>query len=165
MIGVLHKFKVKILSWMGLTIDIRSKAKGVAGILSNFTENHFVFDEMECHSMEGFLQSLKYQDPEEQKQTCALVGKYAKRMSTDAWKETQTVHWKREPINRHSDEFIKLVKDAYSAMYDQCPKFRDALLATGNKRIYHTMGNPDPSKTILTEKEFCSILTDLRSRQ
>lgn len=47
-------------------------------------------------------------------------------------------------------------------MADQCPLFRDALLSTGGKRLYHSMGNPDATQTILTEKEFCSILTELR---
>lgn len=47
-------------------------------------------------------------------------------------------------------------------MAEQCPLFWNALLSTGHKRLYHSMGNPDATKTILSEKEFCSILTELR---
>lgn len=158
----LHKLKVKILCCLGFAIDISSVDYGAAGILSNFTENHFVFDGVECASMEGFLQSLKHSEPEVQERICSLVGKYAKRKSVHGWKETQTIHWKGHPINRHSNDFQSLVRKTYRAMADQCPLFRDTLLSTGSKLLYHSMGNPDATKTILTEKEFCTILTELR---
>lgn len=47
-------------------------------------------------------------------------------------------------------------------MFEQCPKFREALAATGNKRLFHSMGKTDPRQTILTEKEFCAHLTAQR---
>ena len=37
-------------------------------------------------------------------------------------------------------------------------------VATGNKCLYHTMGKSDPTKAILTEEEFCSILTKIRTK-
>lgn len=58
----LHTLWVKILCSLGLALDISSSPKGAAGILSNFTENHFFFDGVNCASMEGFLQSLKHSD-------------------------------------------------------------------------------------------------------
>lgn len=158
----IHKLKIKALCWFGLAVDISSTLKGAAGILSNFTENHFTFDGVECGSMEGFLQSLKHQEPEVQERICAFVGKYAKRKSVHGWKETQTIHWKGQPIDRHSEDFQSLVRKAYRAMAEQCPLFRNSLMSTGRKRLYHSMGNPDATKTILTDKEFCSILTELR---
>ncbi len=158
----LHKLKVKFLCRIGFGIDISSVDYGVAGLLSNFTENHFVFNGMECASMEGFIQSLKHADTEVQERICSLVGKYAKRKSIHGWKETQTIHWKGHPIDRHSKDFQSLVRKAYRTMADQCSLFKNALLSTGRKRLYHSMGNPDATKTILTEKEFCSILSELR---
>lgn len=112
--------------------------------------------------MEGFLQSLKHPDPEVQERICSLIGKYAKRKSVHGWKETQTIHWKGLPIDRHSDDFQLLVRKAYRAMAEQCSLFRGTLLSTGSKRLYHSMGNPYATKTILTEKEFCTILTEFR---
>ncbi len=82
----------------------------------------------------------------------------------DGRKETQTIHWKGQPIDRHSDDFQSLVRKAYKTMADQCPLFRDALLSTGRKRLYHSMGNHDATKTILTEKEFCSIFNRIKKR-
>ena len=46
--------------------------------LSNFAPHAFIIDGIECASMEGFLQSLKFSNPEMQKQVCTLVGKAAK---------------------------------------------------------------------------------------
>lgn len=76
---ILHKAKVKVLTWLGLAIDISSKDIGPEAILSNFTENHFVYDGVECGGMEGFLQSLKYEDEAKQIRVCALFGVKAKR--------------------------------------------------------------------------------------
>ncbi|MDE6097379.1 MAG: hypothetical protein K2L80_08355 [Muribaculaceae bacterium] len=158
----LYKIYVKVQTWFGLAVDISSKEYGPAGILSNFTENHFVFDGVECGGMEGFLQSLKHADTEKQLKVCALYGVRAKRKGTWKWIETQTVYWKGECIDRHGEQFQTLVRRAFLAMHEQCPKFRDALSATGKKKLYHTMGKSDPSQTILTEHEFCNILTELR---
>ena len=49
-----------------------------SGALSNFAPHPFVIDGVECASMEGFLQSLKFKEPEMQKHVCLLVGKAAK---------------------------------------------------------------------------------------
>ena len=35
-------------------------------------------------------------------------------------------------------------------------------MATRGMALYHTKGESNPYKTILTEQEFCSILTELR---
>ena len=159
---IIRKTYVKILTWLGLAIDISSVEYGPAGILSNFTENKFIFDGVECGGMEGFLQSLKHEDAARQLKVCALYGVRAKRKGTWKWKENQTVYWKGESIDRHSTQFLELVRRAFRAMFEQSPRFRDALLATGHKKLYHTMGKSDPSQTILTEREFCDLLTELR---
>lgn len=60
-------------------MDISSKANGIAGRLSNFTTRYFVFDGIQCNSMEGLLQSFKFENIESQKTTCLLVGGAAKK--------------------------------------------------------------------------------------
>lgn len=159
---IFHKMYVKVLIWLGLAIDISSKDSGLEAILSNFTENHFVFDDIPCGGMEGFLQSLKHEDKEKQLRVCSLYGVKAKRKGTHKWKKNQTVFWKGKKIYRHGEEFRQLVIRAYRAMFEQCPLFRNALAETGNKRLFHSMVKADPRQTILTEKEFCDILTELR---
>ena len=48
-------------------MDIHSKGKYPANALSNFAPHLFILDGVECCSMEGFLQSLKFKNPEVQK--------------------------------------------------------------------------------------------------
>ena len=59
-------------------MDIGSGSGFPSGTLSNFAPHPFVIDGVECNSMEGFLQSLKFSNPEMQKEVCKLVGKAAK---------------------------------------------------------------------------------------
>lgn len=46
--------------------------------LSNFAGYRFVIDDIQCNSMEGFLQSLKFKSEDMQKEVCLLIGKAAK---------------------------------------------------------------------------------------
>lgn len=159
----LHHIKVKVLCLLGFAIDIHSNGKWPSNALSNFYPHRFKFDGVWCGSMEGFLQSLKIPSMSIQKDICALSGKEAKMRSTDEWKVDQTLYWNgQRSIRRDSNQFQSLVRKAYRAMFEQCPKFYEALKATGNKRLYHSIGNPNPQDTILTEKELCDILTELR---
>lgn len=58
-------------------MDIGSGKGYPSSALSNFAPHPFVIDGIECNSMEGFLQSLKFESPEMQKEVCKLVGKAA----------------------------------------------------------------------------------------
>lgn len=153
---------MKVLTWFGLAVDIHSKDRWPSYVLSNFYPYEFDFEGVRCGSIEGFLQSLKTDDIERQILVCRLSKKEAKMRSTDTWKKEQNVFWNGHKLNRHGNQFQFLVRRAYRAMLKQNPKFREALKATGSKRLYHTIGNTNPHDTILTEKEFCDILTELR---
>lgn len=159
----LHQIKIKILCLLGLALDIHSKGQWPSNALSNFYPHKFKVDGIECASMEGFLQSLKTSSMAGQKEICGLTGKEAKLRSTDSWKTDQTLYWNdSQGIKRDSMQFQALVRRAYRAMFEQCPEFKDALQATGNKKLYHSIGNPVQKDTILTEKELCDILSELR---
>lgn len=56
-------------------MDIGSGSGYPAGNLSNFHPYQFEIDGVTCNSMEGFLQSLKFSNPEMQEHVCSLVGK------------------------------------------------------------------------------------------
>lgn len=77
-----RKIRIRWQVWRGKAIDIWSKNPYPANVLSNLYDNSFCYDGVECGSMEGFLQSLKYKDIEEQRHICRLSGKEAKRMTT-----------------------------------------------------------------------------------
>jgi len=157
-----HRLYVLILVSIGKAVDIWSTKPYPANVLSNLYSNTFEIDGVQCASMEGFLQSLKFQDINKQREICALSGKDAKDSSTTVWQSTQTVYWQEYVIHRQSQAFITLIKRVYNALYTQNDTFRKTLLSTKGKRLYHIGGVTDSYKTILTEVEFCSILTELR---
>ena len=143
-------------------MDIGSKNGYPSSSLSNFAPHPFVIDGVECNSMEGFLQSLKFESIEMQKHVCTLVGSKAKfKGKNKNWWRTQTLYWQGKPINRHSDEYQELLDKAYNAL-NQNTGFRKALESTKGCTLTHAIGGKDPTHTILTQSEFCSRLMKLR---
>ena len=145
-------------------MDIGSGSGYPSAALSNFAPHPFIIDGIECASMEGFLQSLKFSSPDMQKEVCKLVGKAAKfKGKKKKWWQTQTLYWQGQEIDRHSQEYQKLLDRAYDALA-QNEGFRRALLATGTAVLTHSIGKSHPSETVLTKAEFCGRLTKLREQ-
>ena len=144
------------------TLDIRSNGLYPSNVLSNLCSNGFRFDGVVCGSMEGFLQSLKHKDKDKQLQLCAMKGGSARKRSVTSWQTDQVVWWKGVAIDRQSEEYQKLLRRAYQAMFDQSERFRAALMSTRGIILTHSSGETNPYKTILTSQEFCTILTELR---
>ena len=143
-------------------MDIGSGSGFPSATLSNFAPHPFVIDGVECNSMEGFLQSLKFSNPEMQKEVCKLVGKAAKfKGEKKKWWRTQTLYWQGTEIPRDSEEYQRLLDRAFSALA-QNSGFRAALLATGNSVLTHSIGKTKITETVLTRQEFCSRLTKIR---
>ena len=143
-------------------MDICSGSGFPSATLSNFAPHPFVIDGVECNSMKGFLQSLKFSNPEMQKEVCKLVGKAAKfKGKKKKWWRTQTLHWQGTEIPRDSQEYQDLLDRAFDALA-QNSGFRAALLATGNSVLTHSIGKTKITETVLTRQEFCSRLTKIR---
>lgn len=145
-------------------MDIGSGKGYPSSALSNFAPHPFVIDGIECASMEGFLQSLKFKDPEIQKEICKLVGKAAKfKGKKKKWWQDQTLYWQGVSYKRDSQKYQELLDRAYEAL-SKNEGFQKALLATGNAKLTHTIGKRKENETVLTVKEFCSRLTAIRQR-
>ena len=143
-------------------MDIGSGSGFPSATLSNFAPHPFVIDGVECNSMEGFLQSLKFSNPEMQKEVCKLVGKAAKfKGKKKKWWRTQTLWWQGVESLRDSQEYQDLLDRAFDALA-QNSGFRAALLATGNSVLTHSIGKTKITETVLTRQEFCSRLTKIR---
>lgn len=144
-------------------MNISSGSSYPASSLSNFAGHRFIVDDVECYSMEGFLQSTKYKSIDMQEAVCKLVGKAAKRKgAAKNWKRTQTLYWKGVEINRASEDYQILLDKAYNAMYEQSESFRNALHKSGNGSLTHSMGKTNINETVLTTSEFCGRLLRLR---
>lgn len=144
-------------------MDIGSGSGYPAAALSNFSPYGFTIDGVACSSMEGFLQSLKYANPDMQVHVCTLVGKQAKfKGKKKKWYRDQTLYWKGRPIARQSQDYQDLLDRAFGALA-QNTKFQKALLASGHATLKHSMGQKDPRRTVLTTNEFCRRLMDIRT--
>lgn len=143
-------------------IDIRSRASGAAGRLSNYTKRHFIFDGIQCGSIEGVLQSFKCPDSDKQAEICALSGGWAKHAGSQyEWKEKQRIYWKGQEYPRRSQEYQHLLDQLYLSVYEQDENFRNDLDSIRGKKIDHRMGLSNPSETVLTRHEFVFRLQSL----
>lgn len=61
--------------------------------LSNFFPHPFVFRGLQCNSMEGFLQGLKFKSPEMQAEVFKLVGFAAKKKGIGDRIDHSGVYW------------------------------------------------------------------------
>jgi len=147
-------------------MDVGSKADFPARNISNFAAHSFLFDGVECSSMEGLLQSFKYDDPKTQVEICRLIGSDAQDRGQErnlAWKSVQKLWWKGRSYDRHGPEYQTLLTKAFDALATN-ESFRKALHSTGNEPLTHSVGKSDPSDTILTEQEFCTQLRRVREQ-
>lgn len=145
-------------------MDIGSGHGYPADALSNFAPHPFVLDGIECNSMEGFLQSLKFSNPDMQREVCKLVGRAAKfKGKKKNWYVKQVLYWQGKEIPRDSDEYQMLLDRAYMAMATQNRGFQSALLATQNAALTHSIGKTKTNETVLTRSEFCSRLIKIRT--
>ena len=145
-------------------MDIGSGNGYPSSALSNFAPHPFILDDIPCNSMEGFLQSLKFENVDMQKHVCTLVGLQAKyKGKNKKWWVKQELYWNGVTYPRHSPEYQKLLDRAYNAL-SKNDGFIRALRATQNATLTHTIGKTDASHTILTRQEFCSRLIKIRAR-
>ena len=145
-------------------MDIGSGSGWPSCALSNFAPHPFIIDDVVCASMEGFLQSLKFKEPEMQVEVCKLVGKAAKfKGKKKKWWQTQTLFWQGQTFKRDSKEYQELLDRAFDALSTNT-SFQKALLATGTATLTHSIGKTKQQETVLTRQEFCSRLTKIRER-
>jgi predicted NAD-dependent protein-ADP-ribosyltransferase YbiA (DUF1768 family) len=147
-------------------MNIKGDQPWPAGALSNFAGHHFVFDGVECASMEGLLQSFKFDKFHIQREVCKLVGLGAKKRGAarnKAWQREQKLWWREVAYKRDSDDYQRLLDRAFKALATN-EKFRKALIATGDAPLTHSIGKRKQKDTVLTEAEFCSRLVRIRAQ-
>ena len=145
-------------------MDVGSNGSYPSNALSNFAAHEFYLDGVRCASMEGFLQSLKFENPDMQEHICSLIGIGAKRAGKDKnWQKHQKLYWRGQVYPRRSQEYQMLLDRAYLALYTN-KGFRAALKAAGDAVFTHSVGTRKEGETVLTIREFCSRLNMLRDK-
>lgn len=145
-------------------MDVGSNGSYPSNALSNFAAHEFYLDGVRCASMEGFLQSLKFENPAMQEHICSLIGIGAKRAGQEKnWQKHQKLFWRGQVYLRRSREYQMLLDRAYLALYTNTG-FRAALKAAGDAVFTHSVGKRKEGETVLTIREFCSRLNMLRDK-
>lgn len=144
-------------------LDIKWKNPYPANVLSNFYPNAFVIDGVYCASMEGFLQSLKYRNVNEQIKVCGLTDISAKKAGAkkSLWKLTGNLYWQGKRYGRGSRKFDELRFKAFLALAENF-NFIKALEDARGKVFTHSCGKWGKRRTILTKKEFLKYLERIR---
>lgn len=142
-------------------INIYSQGAYPADALSNFAPHAFDFDGFAAiPCMEAFLQSLKFEDPQQQRQVLYLSAREAKRVGGEqTWQ--RTLYWNGKRMDRFSKAYHDLLLRAYRALLKN-KDFRRALIASKGRILLHTMGKTCRKRTVLTWWEFVTILHILR---
>ena len=145
-------------------MDVGSRNEYPSCSLSNFAAHEFYIDGVRCASMEGFLQSLKFSNPDMQEHICSLIGMAAKKAGHGKnWQKRQKLYWRGEAMDRRSVKYQKLLDRAYDALFMN-DGFRAALRAAGDATFTHSVGKRKEGETVLTIQEFCSRLNRLREK-
>lgn len=153
---------VKWLCMIDKAVDISSDGRYPGAMLSNFAQYEFTFRGKRFLSMESLSQGLNFETAETQNGVFERVSVKAKlRGKKRKWYLNQTLYWQGTPMKRDSEEYKNIVREAFYALAENID-FQQSLLATDSKRLYHTMGKSDPTRTILTKEELCGILTEVR---
>jgi len=156
---------IKARTFSRVVLDIRNATPSPVGRLSNLTARQFVFDGVQCGSIEGVLQSFKCPDIETQRMICRLSGNEARTagMPYD-WKSRQELYWLGTVYPRSSEAYQQLLDCLYDAVYRQDASFREDLYQVRSRELSHRLGRPDPAHTILTRQELINRLERMSLR-
>lgn len=148
------------------TLELSYRETGLGKLLSNLYPWPFELDGFEFASMEGFLQSLKFERPDEAAWVASLHGMEAFRTGQwgNGWKETQILWFAGRPIPRASSQYQDLIARAYDACLHNNFEFMGAIRASGDLVFTHRIGINDSQNTTLTRSEYLMNMFRLRSR-
>lgn len=148
------------------TLDISYWDEQTRG-LSTMEFYPFEIDGVICRSLEGFLQSLRIINFENQKAACACSGLmtgYLERLA-ETRDDIKEVHWNNKKIQRESEEYLNLISRVYDLIFEQNQKFRSELLKTlCKKHIICSERYFLEKATLMTDAEYRYQIKRLRDR-
>lgn len=133
--------------------------------LSSDSLHSFEFDGIKAVSLESLVQGLKFEKPSQQITVCREAPKAARERGKKAngWKNTQTLWWRGEVFERRSDAQRAWLHRAVAQLANQCPAFRQALIATGTT-VLQSAAQSKEFDVPVTEAEYCAALTAVRKQ-
>lgn len=129
--------------------------------LSNFSHHEFVLDNRKYASIEGFYNSLLYNDPARRAKIAEMWGLEAKKAGKSS--NLQAFRYGKETIKLGSEEHHNLIERALRAKFDQNPELREAFIKTHPRPIIHDTGAPDKVGAHFPREILEGMLTRIRS--
>lgn len=146
-----------------MAIDIDWRVDDQFRVLSNLADKRFFFDGELVYSIEAVLQSIKLMHEPEQAQFWQKPGFWCKKAGRKIpWQGSRVLYWKGKPMDRDGEDYQDFLDRLYAACFASCKPFRDALVASGDQELTHSIGTVDQEFTILTQKEFLDRMVTLR---
>lgn len=152
--------------------------------LSNWAAYEFEFDGFICPSMETLLQAMKFSDPEKQIEVLRMSNEAAAQEAIRSgmekrWKKDGLLYWKGQAYQRNGAEYHELLQRAYvsklecnnNRLMDALNRTKGMSFSSSNgmsvgqeKRLIITCSElpKNPTEAVITEQEFCEILTSIR---
>jgi predicted NAD-dependent protein-ADP-ribosyltransferase YbiA (DUF1768 family) len=123
-----------------IPVNITSSAPGELKWVSNFAATPFVLDDLAYGSVEGFWQSLKFDDEAKRREVAMLDGSRAKDAGGRAPPQ-DTIIYGETLVRAGTWDHWQLMERACMAKFEQNERARKALLSTGNRPLVHEMKN------------------------
>lgn len=147
--------------------DISDERGFPFGMLDPSAPVRFEIDGIECASLDGFIQSLKFDKIKDQKNISKRVGDDAKKRGLQKDnplnnKADRIVFWQGKSFKRNSKKYNNLLARVFREMAKN-PKYQKALMATQDLDFTHSKGKINKKDTLLTKKELIDNLKDLRA--
>lgn len=147
--------------------DINDKRGYPYGLLDPSAPIRFEIDGIQCASLDGFLESLKFEKEADQKSISKYVGNSAKKRGQNKdhpgnKKANRILYWQGKTFKRNSKEFDALINRVFKEMAKN-KIWRAALMLTEDEDFTHSKGKTNKKDTILTQKELTDNLKELRA--
>jgi len=148
-------------------IDISYESKNIiVKSLSTPFPHDFTFHGIKIRSVEGFLQSLKYKDEQTKQHLINCYGSEACFVGASNFDEDLqyegNLYFEGKKIDRYDIEYQELLNELYLSLCSNST-FENSLKATGDRELLYSSGIEDPTKTLLTSREFADRLKIIRN--
>lgn len=147
--------------------DISDERGFPFGMLDPSAPVRFEIDGVQCASLDGFLESLKFERIIDQKNINKRVGNDAKKRGKEKdnpgnQRANRVLYWQGDTFKRNSKTFNKLLVRVFREMAKNA-RYQAALMATQDVNFRYPKGKANKKDTILTKKELTDNLKKLRA--
>lgn len=147
--------------------DISDERGFPFGMLDPSAPVRFEIDGVKCASLDGFVESLKFERIIDQKNISKRVGNDARKRGIEKdnpgnQKADRMLYWQGDTFKRNGKTFNRLLARVFREMAKNA-RYQAALMATQDADFRYPKGKTNKKDTVLTKKELTDNLKKLRA--